>query len=184
MCHGLFEERARISVPEPLRGVLYEDQPEYERYVDDYPSVYGSSSDSMPPDSPDLSDDVLAGINIDYSTIVKKSDAEKTKDIGSDALPLTGSLSTWFDCIQDDVCIVTEGAPTKSGYFAAKSSSSQDALRLVEAAPESRKAFKTAAAKDQSYSQHVSKMDDEAPVLIDEKRKRRCVKKFLSPLDS
>lgn len=68
----------------------------------------------------DLLDDVLVGINIDYFIIVKKFDVEKIKDIGFDVLLLIGFFLIWFDCIQDDVCIVIEGVLIKFGYFVVK----------------------------------------------------------------
>jgi len=123
------------------------------------------------PESSGLSEDALADIVQDYSSAVKKFDSEDVDIVEADALASTGSLSTWFDCIKQDFCSVADSkkAPLED---AQEYKPSQDVA--PESVTKSRKARKSAV-KEQSHAQHDSEMDDGAPVLIDEKRKRRCV---------
>ncbi|XP_024399812.1 uncharacterized protein [Physcomitrium patens] len=172
MCHGLIEERARICVPDLLRGFLNQDQPDYETHVDDSTSVYGNGSTSTLPDSSGLSDNTLVDMVNDYSTVVRKLDSEDVDDMEADAIASTGSLSTWFDCIKDDFCTAPKAVPTKSSLLVVKLSH-QDASDPVAAAPKSRKTRKSALTEGRNHAVHDSEMDGVAPLLVDEKRKRR-----------
>jgi hypothetical protein len=133
-----------------------------------------------------LSEDALADIVKDYSSAVKKFDFEDAT-VEADSLASTGSLSTWFDCIKDSFDSATDSVPTKSALLETKLSpqdtsadTPQDVSNAGEKAPKSRKARKSAA-KEQGHAQHDSEMDHGAPVLIGEKRKRRCVFVFVPP---
>jgi hypothetical protein len=171
MCHGLIDQRATISLPDLLRSQCYQitDYNDNQKEVEggSYPSVDVLSvlDDSL------SSEDALAGINIieDYSSAVKKfDDGEDNVDIfvEADALASTGSLSTWFDCIKDDFC--SEPAAPQALVDPADKPDHAESVSTKT----SRKARKSAV-KEPSHAQHDSEMDDEAPVLIDEKRKRR-----------
>lgn len=153
--------------------------------------MYGSGSidmsvieESLLPESSGLSDEALANIVKDYSSAVKKFDSEDVDIVEADTLASTGSLSTWFDCIKDDFCSVADSVSTKVAPLVdAKSSPQEDKpAAAAESVPKSRKARKSAV-KEQSHAQHDSEMDDGAPVLIDEKRKRRCVLSLSCPLN-
>jgi hypothetical protein len=195
MCYGLIEQRAAVSVPDLLRSQCYQVEPDYARSAvgekDSKPlnvDGHGNSILSMVDDSgllPEsssltggLSEDALADIVKDYSSAVKKFDFEDDA-VEADALASVGSLSTWFDCIKDSFDSATDSVPTKSAVLEARllpqdtsADTPQDVSNAGEKAPKSRKTRKFAA-KEQSHAQHDSEMDDGAPVLIDEKRKRR-----------
>lgn len=175
MCHGLIDQRPTISVPDLLRNQCYQIS-DYEKNEEPYPSEFGSGSidlsileeSSLLPESSELSEDALADLVNDYSSAVKKFDAE---DVGeADALASTGSLSTWFDCIKEDFCSGAD-AVTKAPLVDVKEDQPTEDV-APEPVTKSRKARKSAV-KEQSHAQHDSEMDDGAPVLIDEKRKRR-----------
>lgn len=154
-------------------------------------NVYGSGSSlfsmiddpTVLPESSDLSDglseDALADIVQDYASAVKKFDS--VDDLEPDKLSSTGALTTWFDCIKDSFCAPTDSVPTKEAKLSPQDVpvdtpvvTPQELSNAGEKAPKSRKARKSAV-KEQIHAQHDSEMDDGAPVLIDEKRKRRCV---------
>lgn len=156
------------------RGFLNQDQPDYETHVDDSTSVYGNGSTSTLPDSSGLSDNTLVDMVNDYSTVVRKLDSEDVDDMEADAIASTGSLSTWFDCIKDDFCTAPKAVPTKSSLLVVKLSH-QDASDPVAAAPKSRKTRKSALTEGRNHAVHDSEMDGVAPLLVDEKRKRRYV---------
>jgi len=119
-------------------------------------------------------EETLTEIVIDHSLAVKKFDDSEDAVNNTDELGLTGSLSTWFDCIKDDLFPATDSVSTKSALLASKLST--QGATAVKVAPKSRKsARKSAAVTEQSRAQHESEMETEAPVLIDEKRKRRFV---------
>lgn len=175
MCHGLIDQRATIIVPDLLRNQCYQIA-DYEKKEEVYPSEYGSGSVdlalfeefSMLPESAELSEDALAELVNDYSSAVKKFDAEEVA--GADALASTGSLSTWFDCIKEDFCSGA-GKVTKAPLVDVKKDQLAEDV-TPEPVNKGRKARKSTV-KEQSHAQHDSEMDDGAPVLIDEKRKRR-----------
>ncbi|KAG0568580.1 hypothetical protein KC19_6G030600 [Ceratodon purpureus] len=200
MCHGLIEQRVAVSVPDLLRNQCYPVEPDYEKSAaddkGDFPlNDFGQDSGifSMIDEptllretsglSDGLSEDALADIVKDYSSAVKKFDSEDVDNVEADALASTGSLSTWFDCIKDNVDTATDSVLTKSDVVEVKLSpqntpldtaqdTPKDDSNVGEEVPKSRKARKSAA-KEQSHAQHDSEMDEGAPVLIDEKRKRR-----------
>lgn len=132
----------------------------------------GIGSVSVLPESLGLTDDALTDVVDGYPLVVKKFDLEDADDVEADALASTGFLSTWFDCIKDDdFCSAEDSVPTKSALLVAEVP--KDASKADKVAPRSRKARKSAAVKEQRGAQHDSEMDDEDPVLIDERRKRR-----------
>ncbi|XP_024399762.1 uncharacterized protein [Physcomitrium patens] len=180
MCHGLIEQRpATICIPDLLRDLAYQ-EPDYNIYVDSYPSVddvidLPMVDDELLPEPSSLSDDALADIVKEYSSAVKKLDPEDVGDAGADALGSSGVLSAWLDITKDGFCAGKDSTPKKSATVASETSCEgtvENVSNAVESLPKSRKARKSAS-KDQGHAQHDSEMDDEAPVLIDEKRKRR-----------
>lgn len=165
-------------------------EPGWDGFGDDYPSVYSSVempmiNEPLLRESSGLSDDALAEIVNDYSSVLKKLDSEEVDSADASAFASTGALSTWFDCFKDDICTVTKSTPKESALLVPKLSPAdgpQDAAGVLQSVPKSRKSRKSVAG-EQGHAQHDSEMDDVAPALIDEKRKRRCVfhKRLRSP---
>lgn len=180
MCHGLIEKRpATVCVPDLLRDLVYQ-EPGWDGFGDDYPSVYSSVempmiNEPLLRESSGLSDGALAEIVNDYSSVLKKLDSEEVDSADASAFASTGALSTWFDCFKDNICTVTKSTPKESALLVPKLSPAdgpQDAAGVLQSVPKSRKSRKSVAG-EQGHAQHDSEMDDVAPALIDEKRKRR-----------
>ncbi|KAG0586110.1 hypothetical protein KC19_2G064900 [Ceratodon purpureus] len=174
MCHGLIDKRACVvTAPDLLRAVSYQES-DYDKYtvdVIDFPSVDNRGCNSLLRDS-DLSDDALTDIVNDY-TSAEKFDSEDIHHNEADTFASTWLLSTWIDCIKvdEDPYPAENSVPTMLTLSVAEAP--KGTSKANKDGPKSRKAHKPAAVKEQRHAQHDSEMDEEDPVLIDEKRKRR-----------
>jgi len=185
MCHGSFLERAAVSVPDLLRDAVVDYSLEAQPYDDlppFNPSFYGNGStrtdlllvdDSVLPPQPSVSGEILA----EFIGNSKEVDSTDALEDDEEVLGMSGSLSAWFDCIvKEDALQVSSPTPTnKKGASTTHSKmSSEDNSQYADSAPtKSRKARKSAAKENNNHGEHDSEMDDVAPALIDEKRKRR-----------
>lgn len=145
-------------------------------------SFYGNGSsradlllvdDSVLRPQPSVSGEILAEF-IGNSKELDSTDALEDDD---EVLGMSGPLSAWFDCIvKEDALQVSSPTPSnKKGASTTHSKiSSEDNSQYADSAPtKSRKARKSAAKENNNHGEHDSEMDDVAPALIDEKRKRR-----------
>lgn len=145
-------------------------------------SFYGNGSsradlllvdDSVLRPHPSVSGEILAEF-IGNSKELDSTDALEDDD---EVLGMSGPLSAWFDCIvKEDALQVSSPTPSnKKGASTTHSKiSSEDNSQYADSAPtKSRKARKSAAKENNNHGEHDSEMDDVAPALIDEKRKRR-----------
>jgi hypothetical protein len=168
-----------------LEAQPYDDLPPFN------PSFYGNGStrtdlllvdDSVLPPQPSVSGEILA----EFIGNSKEVDSTDALEDDEEVLGMSGSLSAWFDCIvKEDALQVSSPTPTnKKGASTTHSKmSSEDNSQYADSAPtKSRKARKSAAKENNNHGEHDSEMDDVAPALIDEKRKRRYWNPQLHPL--
>ena len=141
-------------------------------------SMFSMIDDStLLPESPSLTAGLTEDSLADIVSAVKKFDSEDLDTVEVDTLASTGSFSTCFDCPFSADSVLTKAALLAVNKLSRQDTpldTPQDVSNAGEKAPKPRKARKSAA-KEQSHAQHDSEMDEGAPVLIDEKRKRRYV---------